>query len=100
MNYEFNFYHGMALCRIVHDDRVKSIKLYPTKSNSSYMINEDIGVFLKYSTKRMTPWRFTFMREHREEICEMCEILKAVFVVLRVRLMFQPREVFCETSES
>jgi len=85
MNYEFKFYHGGALCRIVHDERVKSIKLYPTKTNSSYMINDDIGVFMKYSTKRMTPWRFTFMRGHREELYEMRELLKAVFVVLVCR---------------
>lgn len=85
MNLEFNSYHGIALCRIVHDDRVKSIKLYPTPSNSSYMINEEIGVFIKYSTKRMTPWRFTFQWEHRAELGEMCELLKAVFVVLVCR---------------
>ena len=85
MNLEFNSYHGIALCRIVHEDRVKSIKLYPTPSNSSYMINEEIGVFIKYSTKRMSPWRFTFQWEHRTELGEMCESLKAVFVVLVCR---------------
>ena len=85
MNLEFNSYHGIALCRIVHADRVKSIKLYPTPSNSSYMINEEIGVFIKYSTNRMTPWRFTFRREHREELHEMFVLLKAVFVALVCR---------------
>ena len=85
MNLEFNSYHGIALCRIVHDDRVKSIKLYPTPSNSSYMINEEIGVFIKYSTNRMTPWRFTFKREHREELHEMFVLLQAVFVVFVCR---------------
>ena len=85
MNLEFNSYHGIALCRIVHDDRVKSIKLYPTPSNSSYMINAKIGVFIKYSAKRMTPWRFTFTRAHRAELYEMCELLKAVFIVLVCR---------------
>lgn len=85
MNLEFNSYHGIALCRIVHDDRVKSIKLYPTPSNSSYMVNKEIGVFIKYSTKRMTPWRFTFKREHRKELDEMSVLLKTVFVVLVCR---------------
>lgn len=85
MNLEFNSYHGVALCRIVHDDRVKSIKLYPTPSNSSYMVNEEIGIFIKYSTKRMTPWRFTFKQEHREELEEMSVLLKTVFVVLVCR---------------
>jgi len=85
MNLEFNSYHGIALCRIVHDDRVNSIKLYPTPSNSSYMINEEIGIFIKYSTNRMTPWRFTFKREHRVELHEMYVLLKAVFVVLVCR---------------
>ena len=79
---EFEVYHGSALCRIIHCDRVKSIMQYPSKTNSSYLVNEEIGVYIKYSTKRMTPWNFTFKKEHQDELYEMSQLLDRVFLIL------------------
>jgi len=55
---EFEFYHGAVLSGLAHADRPVSLKLYPTSSNSSYVINDTIGIFVKYSSKRMSPWKF------------------------------------------
>ncbi len=58
------------------------IEEYSSKSNSSYIINESIGIFIKYSTKRMTPWVFTFSDEHVAEILYMKDNLARVFLIL------------------
>ena len=79
---EFELYHGAALCRIIHDERVKSLKLYPTPNNSSYVLNDSIGIYLKYSGKRMSPWNFTFKKEHQDEIRDMNDKFKDVYLIL------------------
>lgn len=80
---DFEFYHGLVFARILHaTQRPLSVKPFQSISNSSYVINDKIGIFIKYSAKRLTPWRFTFKKEHQEEI----ELLKTssqkVFLVL------------------
>lgn len=80
---DFEFYHGLVFARILHaTQRPLSIRPFQSASNSSYVVNDTIGIFIKYSSKRMTPWRFTFMVEHQKEI----DLLKAhyekVFLVL------------------
>lgn len=80
---EFEFYHGLVFARILHaTQRPLSIKPFPSPSNASYVVNEKIGIYIKYSSKRMTPWRFTFKKEHQEEIESMKNSLKAVFLLL------------------
>lgn len=79
---EFQFYHGAALARLIHATQPVSVELYPTKSNSSYIVNGRIGVFIKYSSKRMSPWRFSFHKDHQDEILEMRNKLDDVFLVL------------------
>jgi hypothetical protein len=80
---EFEFFHGVVLSRLIHasQDRI-DIRPFPTQSNSSYILNRDIGLFVKYSTKRMSPWSFTFMRGHQEEILQMRKRMADVFTLL------------------
>ena len=80
---EFEFFHGLVFARIIHgiQDSI-SVKAFPTESNSSYVINNQIGIYIKYSTKRMTPWRFTFKKEHQEEIDQMKKSMEKVFLLL------------------
>lgn len=80
---DFEFYHGLVFARILHGtQRPLTLRPFQSASNSSYVLNDAVGMYIKYSTKRMTPWRFTFKREHQEEI----EVLKAecekVFLLL------------------
>lgn len=80
---EFEFYHGLVFARILHSlQRPVSIAPYHSSSNASYVISGGIGLYIKYSTKRMTPWRFSFKREHQEEITEMRAKFGRVFLVL------------------
>ncbi len=78
----FESYHGVVLCRIIHKNQHASIKLYSSKSNSSYVVNGEIGVYVKYCTKRMSPWDFTFMKSHCDEIFQMMQNVKSFFLVL------------------
>jgi hypothetical protein len=83
MTREFEFFHGLVFSRLIHSlDRKVSIARFPAASNSSYVVDERIGLYIKHCAKRMTPWRFTFRREHQAEIQEMKAKLGAVFVVL------------------
>lgn len=80
---EFEFFHGLVFARIIHGtNRQVSIKPFPSASNSSYIINDKIGIYIKYSSKRMTPWRFSFKKEHQDEIELMKQGLKEVFLLL------------------
>jgi hypothetical protein len=79
---EFEFFHGVVLARILHGSKsLVRIKNYSSTSNSSYIVNDNIGLYIKYSTKRMSPWRFSFLKSHQDEIQEMKDILRQVFVV-------------------
>ena len=80
---EFKFFHGVVFSQIFHsteDDFL--IRSYPTSDNASYIINNKIGIYIKYSTKRMTPWRFSFLKRHQDEISDMQEKFEEVFVLL------------------
>jgi hypothetical protein len=80
---KFEFFHGLVFARIIHGtQRPLSVKPFQSISNASYVVNDNIGIYIKYSTKRMTPWRFTFQKEHQEEIDLMKSKFKNVFLVL------------------
>lgn len=66
---DFEFFHGLVFARILHaTQRSLSLRPFQSLSNCSYIVNETIGIYIKYSSKRMTPWRFTFLKEHQDEI--------------------------------
>ena len=80
---DFEFYHGLVLARIVHiTQRPLSIRSFQSVSNASYVVNDAIGIYIKYSSKRLTPWRFTFRKEHQEEIDLLKSSFEKVFLVL------------------
>lgn len=78
---DFEKFHGAVFAHLLHSSNVKiTIELLTTKSNSSYVLNDSIGLYIKYSSKRMSPWPFTFHRPHQEEIAQMKLRFKQVFV--------------------
>ncbi|MDD4902321.1 MAG: hypothetical protein PHE24_04235 [Patescibacteria group bacterium] len=80
---EFEFYHGAALVRLLYGaDQEVVIESFPSESNASYIINKNIGLYIKHSAKRMSPWRFSFSQEHRDEILKMKKMLDKVFLLL------------------
>lgn len=80
---EFEFFHGVVFARILHGSKTPvSVTSYPTPSNSSYIVNDNVGIFIKYSSKRMSPWRFSFQKQHQDEILEMKNKLGEVYTAL------------------
>jgi len=55
-----HYYHGAAIIRLLEDERGFSVS---KKGFLGYVVNEKIFVFLKYTTKARTPWRFSFDQE-------------------------------------
>jgi hypothetical protein len=80
---DFEFFHGLVFARILHGmQRPISIRTFQSVSNASYVINDAIGIYIKYSSKRMTPWRFTFKKEHQGEIDLLKSSFRSVFLIL------------------
>src|SRR5688572_14576228 len=80
---DFEFYHGLVFARILHGtQRPLSLRPFQSVSNASYVVNDRVGIFVKYSSKRMTPWRFTFRKEHQAEIDLLKSSFSEVFLVL------------------
>jgi hypothetical protein len=80
---EFEFFHGAVLARMLHaTQQTMAVSPYSEFDNASYVINENVGVYIKYSTKRLSPWRFSFQKRHHEMIMQMNHDLGHVFVVL------------------
>jgi hypothetical protein len=80
---EFEFFHGVVFARILHGtQRLVSIKAFEPSSNASYVLDDKIGIYIKYSAKRMTPWRFTFSQQHRTEIKQLHASIPNVFIAL------------------
>jgi len=50
------FYHGAALICLLEDARCQQVR----KHEFGYIVNDAAFVFLKYTTKPRSPWRFSF----------------------------------------
>ncbi len=80
---EFEFYHGVAFARMLHAmQRELAVKPHSPSDNAAYVVDGSIGVYIKYSTKRLSPWRFSFQQKHRENIAAMKKDVGDVFVLL------------------
>jgi hypothetical protein len=54
------YYHGAAIIPILEDRRCRSIR---KRELLGYVVNDEVFLFLKYTTKARPPWRFTFDQE-------------------------------------
>jgi len=78
--YDYTFFHGNALVRLIQDPRTHGIELH--HGNHCYLVNKKTVIYLKHSTKRISPWQFTFLPEHLNEIASIERGSKALFGVL------------------
>jgi hypothetical protein len=68
---DFEFFHGAALTKLVRSCQRVTIAPFKGSSNASYVVNDCCGLYLKHSSSRMSPWSFTFHRDHQQEIDEL-----------------------------
>ena len=65
----YEYYFGSALNRLI-DESNKNLEImsFPSDSNNCFTINKKIGLFIKYTERRNTPWGFQFKKKHQERI--------------------------------
>ncbi|MEZ5107170.1 MAG: hypothetical protein R2757_21875 [Draconibacterium sp.] len=95
-----HFYHGSALIQIAEHPlftAINSMQIGSVTLRSSYKINQQIGIYLKYSVVPVTrygvdEYSFTF---HFENINELAEIYKQVEKLFLIFVCVQDREICC-----
>lgn len=80
---EYEYLHGVVFSRLcnVYGTSV-SIRPYTEQGYSSYVVNDVTGLYIKYSGKRLNPWRFSFTEGHQNEILRMHQEYGQVFIAL------------------
>ena len=79
---ELEFYHGAVLKRLFSKKNSLNISVFPNDTNCAYVINNKIGIYIKHSTKKISPWRFTFYKKHQDDLLMMKKLLPNVFLIL------------------
>jgi len=72
------FYHGVAIVRLLEDKRCQTVR----KDQLGYIVNDKVFVFIKYTTKAWTPWMFTFGQDEVEQLNSLATSFKDIIVVL------------------
>lgn len=78
---EQDIYHGTALMQIVEHPSFKALNR-ASKEYGHYLINTDRQVFAKYTTKKRSPWQFTFQPKDVTAISGAVESGDRLFVCL------------------
>ena len=76
-------FHGPVFIELTQNSK-KPVQIESLKGhyeNTAYAIN-GVGVFIKHSSKRMTPWKFSFYKNHQDTILELKKIFDEVVVIL------------------
>ena len=81
---EFEYYHGAALRSICEGSETSvSIEVLDKHyDNSAYAINNSTALYIKHSKKRLTPWTFTFYKQHQDYISELKDIFNDIVILL------------------
>ena len=70
---EYQFFNGVVLNNLVRNELNKlnkpiKLDVFPSSGNNAFTINDKkVGIYIKYSKKIISPWRFTFLKEHQDE---------------------------------
>ena len=80
---EYEYLHGVVFNRLCSVRNIKLlIRPYKVSGYSSYIVNESVGLYIKYSGGRLAPWKFTFLKSHQEEVFELYKSYGEVFIAL------------------
>lgn len=80
---EFKAYHGSAFAELIDESTVPITLFRPDLSNNAvYILNNSIGLFIKHSTKRISPWRFSFQADHVKNVLKLTQKFDYTFMVL------------------
>ncbi len=97
-----HMYHGAALTQIAEHPEFTAINAFKTDtgiSRSTFRINDDIGIYLKYATEPKGPYheyRFTFSTENLRELKDIAAKTTHVHLAL---VCVQDRQICCLSYE-
>lgn len=75
-------YHGAVLARLIRlGPGGHTIRCHELGS-SCYVVDEAVGLYVKYSAMRMSPWGFSFTDEHRQEASSLLRQVGGLCVAL------------------
>jgi hypothetical protein len=76
-------FHGAAIATII-DEIESGIKIRKIFANSVgfYILNDQLPILVKYTTKRNSPWSFTFNNGHLSLYYELCSKYGECIVIL------------------
>ncbi len=81
---EYEFYHGIIFARLINASR-HALTFKNCGSSAAYAIeanNKRAGLYVKHSSDRLTPWRYTFLKDHQGALDKLKEEFGEVFLVL------------------
>lgn len=93
-----HLYHGAVLTQVAEHPQFTAINAFDAGqgiSRSAFLINHDVGVFLKYATKTKAPfseYQFTFTAAHLKEIAAIQNKSKRVYIAL---VCVKDRQIGC-----
>ena len=64
---EYEFFNGVVLNKLIRKGKPVKIGVFPCTSENAFIINDKVGLYIKYSKKLTTPWRFSFLKLHQEQ---------------------------------
>ena len=81
---EYEFYQGAVLRQLIVESEFSlMIRPYVREGRiSAFVVNSRVGVYIKHSSKRMSPWRFTFTIEQAADLLDLEAKFPESFVVL------------------
>jgi len=95
-----HMYHGAALTQVAEHPQFTAINAFQQgghASRSGFLVNHDIGVYLKYAsepTKPYSEYHFTFHADHLAELEALNKKAGRVFIVL---VCVRAKEICCIT---
>lgn len=93
-----HMYHGAALTQVAEHPQFTAINAFNYQgrpSRSGFLVNHDVGIYLKYATKktrRFGEFIFTFSTDHVAEIDALAQKAEKVFLVF---VCVQAKEICC-----
>src|SRR5437870_380965 len=70
---EYEFYQGVVLRQlVVENDLSMSFRPFVREGRiTAFVLNGRVGVYVKHSSKRMSPWRYTFTIEQAADLLDL-----------------------------
>jgi hypothetical protein len=80
---EYEFYQGVVLRQLaVENDYSISFRPFLREGRiNAFVLNGRVGVYVKHSSKRMSPWRFSFNIDQAADLLDLEQKLPDSFVV-------------------